>query len=342
MKNKLTEALTLVENADKLVRYDNDRPQWVNMAEALESTQKAIGILRALAEARRTPAETVSREAMEALAADEHDRWAGQARTALDEMTPERRERWDRLSKTPYADLTDEMKELDRMQVRERLEIMARFGLLPAPQPVSTGEVGWLIEKKVGGTAVWWCPGECVIPGFTIDSNRAVRFSRKEDADRVREKLMGEGAYVTEHVWHTASRPPVPSVVGVPSAEFLKRVRLFLVSVLAIQSEQPELFELKYDLLKEVDHLLTRQPEMGAVVDWKGILEAVIRESARKSRFEKFPEVWTEPENAPGHAHSEVGIWDSDNGDLAGKPCAWCLAWNEARKALAAIKEGVR
>ena len=23
---------------------------------------------------------------------------------------------------------------------------------------------------------------------------------------------MGEGAYVTEHVWHTASRPPVPSV----------------------------------------------------------------------------------------------------------------------------------
>lgn len=31
---------------------------------------------------------------MEQLAAIEHDRWSGQARTALDEMTPERRERW--------------------------------------------------------------------------------------------------------------------------------------------------------------------------------------------------------------------------------------------------------
>ena len=66
----------------------------------------------------------VSPEMMEALAADEHDRWSGQARTALDEMTSERRERWDRLSRTPYSELTEEMKELDRMQVRERLAIM--------------------------------------------------------------------------------------------------------------------------------------------------------------------------------------------------------------------------
>lgn len=56
---------------------------------------------------------------MEQLAAIEHDRWSGQARTALDNMTPERRERWDRLSKTAYEDLSEEMKELDRMQVRE-------------------------------------------------------------------------------------------------------------------------------------------------------------------------------------------------------------------------------
>lgn len=31
--------------------------------------------------------------------------------------------------------------------------------------------------------------------------------------------------------------------------------------------------------------------------------------------------------NAPGHGHRIAGIWDEDNGDLAGKPCAWCLTW---------------
>lgn len=31
--------------------------------------------------------------------------------------------------------------------------------------------------------------------------------------------------------------------------------------------------------------------------------------------------------NAPGHAHEVPGVWDSDNGDLAGKPCAWCAMW---------------
>lgn len=30
------------------------------------------------------------------------------------------------------------------------------------------------------------------------------------------------------------------------------------------------------------------------------------------------------------------GIWDDDNGALAGKPCAWCIAWNGAADALAA------
>lgn len=77
-------------------------------------------------------------------------------------------------------------------------------------------------------------------------------------------------------------------------------------------------------------------------VDWSGILEAVIRESVMDQRQGMFPEVWTEPENAPGHAHTEVGIWDDDNGDPAGHPCAWCLAWNGARKALAAINGGVQ
>lgn len=38
--------------------------------------------------------------------------------------------------------------------------------------------------------------------------------------------------------------------------------------------------------------------------------------------------------NAPGHAHSVPGIWDDDNGALAGKECAWCKVWNEAVSAM--------
>lgn len=35
--------------------------------------------------------------------------------------------------------------------------------------------------------------------------------------------------------------------------------------------------------------------------------------------------------NAPGHCHAIPGVWDSDNGRLAGKPCAWCAVWNKAK-----------
>lgn len=35
--------------------------------------------------------------------------------------------------------------------------------------------------------------------------------------------------------------------------------------------------------------------------------------------------------NAPGHSHDIPGVWDSDNGKLAGKPCAWCAVWNKAK-----------
>lgn len=67
-------------------------------------------------------------ELLEELAAYEHERWSGQARTALDAMTPERRAQWDKLSKTPYEELSEEMKEKDRERVRGYLDIIANFG----------------------------------------------------------------------------------------------------------------------------------------------------------------------------------------------------------------------
>lgn len=36
-------------------------------------------------------------------------------------------------------------------------------------------------------------------------------------------------------------------------------------------------------------------------------------------------------QDAPGHCHSVPGIWDQDNGELAGKPCAWCALWHKAK-----------
>lgn len=38
--------------------------------------------------------------------------------------------------------------------------------------------------------------------------------------------------------------------------------------------------------------------------------------------------------NAPGHCHEVPGVWDSDNGKKAGKPCAWCALWAEAKASI--------
>jgi hypothetical protein len=64
----------------------------------------------------------------------------------------------------------------------------------------------------------------------------------------------------------------------------------------------------------------TAQPAPEPLTDEDvAILEAVRREMEDK--------VYSK--NAPGHAHHTPGIWDEDNGDLAGKPCAWCLTWKK-------------
>lgn len=40
--------------------------------------------------------------------------------------------------------------------------------------------------------------------------------------------------------------------------------------------------------------------------------------------------------NAPRHSHTIPGVWDEDNGELAGKPCAWCALWNKGKEMLKA------
>lgn len=41
-------------------------------------------------------------------------------------------------------------------------------------------------------------------------------------------------------------------------------------------------------------------------------------------------------QGSPNHSHRKPGIWDSDNADKAGKPCAECALFDEARALLAA------
>lgn len=36
--------------------------------------------------------------------------------------------------------------------------------------------------------------------------------------------------------------------------------------------------------------------------------------------------------NAPGHCHEIPGVWDRDNGNKAGKQCAWCALWAETKR----------
>jgi len=35
---------------------------------------------------------------------------------------------------------------------------------------------------------------------------------------------------------------------------------------------------------------------------------------------------------SPNHSHRVPGVWDSDNGDLANRPCAECAIYDEARR----------
>ena len=89
-------------------------------------------------------------------------------------------------------------------------------------------------------------------------------------------------------------------------------------------------------------------------VGWKGLGQALREDYAELERLRAEVEAlragavkWREvvpmlldelgaedyrPGNAPGHCHDVPGVWDGDNGDLAGKPCAWCATWNAALK----------
>lgn len=82
--------------------------------------------------------------------------------------------------------------------------------------------------------------------------------------------------------------------------------------------EGVSVLKLENDLRKAENEALRKD-----LVDWQEVVVALKRE---------VPERFTSHArgNAPGHGHSISGVWDDDNGALAGKECAWCKAWNAA------------
>mgnify|MGYP000951998300 CR=1 FL=1 len=89
-------------------------------------------------------------------------------------------------------------------------------------------EIGWLIEHRAAEHTLWWSGEFCSADGeyrsarliakMSNDANNAVRFARKEDAQRVLDAMLAarpspilarapELYSVTEHMWTAAAQP---------------------------------------------------------------------------------------------------------------------------------------
>ena len=70
---------------------------------------------------------------------------------------------------------------------------------------MSNVEYGWLIEHKETGPAgpAYWTPKPFMlrVEPWTFDNLDAVRFARREDAQRVADTLPGGPHRVAEHGW---------------------------------------------------------------------------------------------------------------------------------------------
>lgn len=58
----------------------------------------------------------------------------------------------------------------------------------------------WLIEDKYAPRGRWWCGY-----GYSYEANEAIRFARKDDADKVILTALANETFTliaTEHMWH--------------------------------------------------------------------------------------------------------------------------------------------
>ena len=71
---------------------------------------------------------------------------------------------------------------------------------------MSYNESGWLVEwARPNKTALWWDSEQCP-DGWTTDSNKAIRFSRKVDAEKAMRLVFKDSKILnalsaTDHEW---------------------------------------------------------------------------------------------------------------------------------------------
>lgn len=65
----------------------------------------------------------------------------------------------------------------------------------------------------------------------------------------------------------------------------------------------------------------TCKPSLQVPQEWRDVLIGLIAIAEKKGKRQ----------GSPNHCHAIPGIWDSDNGVLAGKPCAECAMYDRAR-----------
>lgn len=62
-------------------------------------------------------------------------------------------------------------------------------------------ELGWVIEKNFGGILYYWDGRATISSGWTKNNLDAIRFSRKEDAEKVLVGILDGLGKVAEHMW---------------------------------------------------------------------------------------------------------------------------------------------
>jgi hypothetical protein len=69
-----------------------------------------------------------------------------------------------------------------------------------SPVPTEHDETAWLVEKEIEPAGVPYLTVEAGILNWTTDPNKALRFARRADADKICE-IVEDADRVTEHMW---------------------------------------------------------------------------------------------------------------------------------------------
>jgi DNA repair exonuclease SbcCD ATPase subunit len=103
-------------------------------------------------------------------------------------------------------------------------------------------------------------------------------------------------------------------------------------------TKQRDEWKANHDNQVAINRALRDRPDLGeraktvdALIKQRDALaEAIETLEAERKDLRDYP-----LRDAPGHSHDVKSTWDE-----TGEPCSWCLAWDEARAALAATKGG--